>query len=197
LVQAPLSHVTSSSHSPLAEQVCTPRPPAEHWVSPGAHVPVQPTPATHACLVQEAGGPQLPVASQISRPSVVHSTASLAHTPLQTPLTQVCMPQSAAAPQWPVLLQVCTPLPEHWMAPGEQGAPASPPPPDASSPVAPASVALSDVAWSTVASPSVPPDDAPLPLSAPGFPASCPLVEVEPAQATRTAPAKRRLEAIR
>jgi hypothetical protein len=190
LAHMPLSQVTSSSHSPVAEQICTPMLSAAHWALPGAQTPVQ-APLTHAWLVQGTPAPQFPVSSQVSRPSVAHCLEVLAHTPMHAPLEQVCVPQSAGVPQWPELLQVWTPLPEHWVALGVQVAPASPF--VASSPVEPPS---SPAAWSTVASLSVPPDDEEPPPS-PVWPESLVSVVVEgdPAHAARTTPEKTRVEA--
>jgi hypothetical protein len=93
-------------------------------------------------------------------------------------------------------LQVWTPLPEHWVALGVQGAPESPL--VASSPVEPPSPASSPAAWSTVASPSVPPEDEEPPLE-PDWPESFVLlvVEVDPAHAARTNPDKTRVDAYR
>jgi hypothetical protein len=105
LAQAPLSHATSSSQSPEAEQVCTPMLSVAHCVAPGLHDPVHAL-LTHAWLVQGTPAPQLPVASHVSRPSVAHCVLPLAHMPVHDPFTHVCVPQSLAVPQWPELLQV-------------------------------------------------------------------------------------------
>ena len=48
-----------------------------------------------------------------------------AQTPLQPPDTQAWLPQSIGAPHWPVESHTSTLLPEHWIAPGEQGMPLS------------------------------------------------------------------------
>jgi hypothetical protein len=108
---------------PEVLQVSTPLLVAEHWVAPGAQLPVH-APPTQAWFVQGTGEPQVPEVLQVWTPLLVaeHWVAPGAQLPVHAPPTQAWFVQGEGELQVPEVLQVSTPLPvaEHRVAPGVQ-----------------------------------------------------------------------------
>jgi hypothetical protein len=78
----PVVQAVPALQVPLAWHVCRLRP--EHWVWPGAHVPVQ-APEMHVWFVQVAGALHCPTDEQVSTPLLTHCLAPGVHTPEHTP----------------------------------------------------------------------------------------------------------------